>query len=658
MTTSYETLTAPPQESTTKHAKSTTTANVKGILMHDQPLLARHDRPRSASIDTDNSDQTNQSFRQLSDQAKLSSQDFIELTRISRKKDDIEHHIANLQSWPTWDPFKEVSSYSADTQSLQRSRDVLDAIARSLRVRQDKCTHLEHDVQQFNLEDMKRLRTVAKAISKRHLSGSDTDLLELALETVYALDKLWRLLRDRRTEHDLTELRLQWENMVCSSWEDVAILRRDIEAFEHKCKALMALRLNSNGASASDATPIDTLQATNKKRSLSSTHSSSKLATESVKLEASRLVLRIRSFDTEKVRPAGRFLDLLIDQRQVPERLIDEQEKLEDALPQPTAIEARSSEVSSSLGLRAISNPEAQEVSTPSTAMHRVQGLSPISANGVAGSNLASTPSDTAKARVTPHTPSRNTNFGHRARKTSASSMSSVPSRNASSRYRSNPRDALDVAVGNIVNRMPMSVSIKAANLADIPTSHRSSMNKDLSGQYWIGDPEPRLCFCRILPSSTVMVRVGGGWQELSEFLMQHYTHLSIRGFQTDPLLANTCMARPCSSLAWLRSASGPAGSPRLKSRSSAGSLRSPETMRTGTPHQPSRIVTMPAMTRESALPSTHKLFPRIIPIKTPEQVVFEHKDSKYSTPCKTETELSSSGSASSIIIHSPSPSF
>ncbi|SPO19901.1 uncharacterized protein UTRI_00300_B [Ustilago trichophora] len=656
MTASDETLTALPQDSTTKHAQSSTTANVKSILMHDQPLLAKHDRLRSASIDTNDSDQTDQSFRQLSHQATLSSQDFIELTRISRKKDDIEHHITNLQSWPTWDPFKDVSSYSADTKSLQRSRQVLDAIAGSLRVRQDRCTHLEHDIQQFNLEDMKRLRTVAKAISKRHLSGSDTDLLELALETVYALDKLLRLLRDRRTEHDLTMLRLQWENMVCSSWQDVVILRRDIEAFEHKCKALMAPRPNSNGASASVATSIDTHQATNKKRPLSSTHSSSKLATESMKLEASRLVLRIRSFETEKVRPAGRFLDLLIDQRQVPEKLIDEQEKLEEALPQPTAIEARSSEVSLRLGLRAISNPEAQEIPPPSTAMHCGQGTSPTSPNGVAGSNLASTSSDSAKARVTPQTPSRNTNVGSRARKTSASSMSNVPLRHTSNRYRSNPRDALDVAVGNIVNRMPMSVSIKAANLADIPSSHNSSTIKDLSGQYWIGDPEPRLCFCRILPSSTVMVRVGGGWQELSEFLTQHYAHLSIRGFQNDPLLASTCMARPGSSLAWLRSASGPAGSTRLRARSSAGSLRSPETVRMGTPHHPSRIVTMPAMTRDSALPSTHKLAPRIIPIATPEQVTVEHDHPRYSTPCKA-SELSSSGSASSIIIHSPSPS-
>lgn len=36
------------------------------------------------------------------------------------------------------------------------------------------------------------------------------------------------------------------------------------------------------------------------------------------------------------------------------------------------------------------------------------------------------------------------------------------------------------------------------------------------AGRYWIGQP-PKLCYCRILRSRTVMVRVGGGWVELSK---------------------------------------------------------------------------------------------------------------------------------------------
>lgn len=46
----------------------------------------------------------------------------------------------------------------------------------------------------------------------------------------------------------------------------------------------------------------------------------------------------------------------------------------------------------------------------------------------------------------------------------------------------------------------------------------------DESGRYWIGTGgKARLCFCRILRSRTVMVRVGGGWVELSRYLMDRF---------------------------------------------------------------------------------------------------------------------------------------
>ena len=73
--------------------------------------------------------------------------------------------------------------------------------------------------------------------------------------------------------------------------------------------------------------------------------------------------------------------------------------------------------------------------------------------------------------------------------------------------YIANPKNKLDVAVGDVVNKLP--VDIKVELVADTW--------KDQSGKYWIGDTDPKLCFCRILRSQTVMVRVGGGWQELSK---------------------------------------------------------------------------------------------------------------------------------------------
>lgn len=75
--------------------------------------------------------------------------------------------------------------------------------------------------------------------------------------------------------------------------------------------------------------------------------------------------------------------------------------------------------------------------------------------------------------------------------------------------YVANPKNKLDVAVGDVVNKLPVNVNINVEVVADTW--------KDQSGKYWIGDQEPKLCFCRILRSQTVMVRVGGGWQELSK---------------------------------------------------------------------------------------------------------------------------------------------
>jgi len=74
-------------------------------------------------------------------------------------------------------------------------------------------------------------------------------------------------------------------------------------------------------------------------------------------------------------------------------------------------------------------------------------------------------------------------------------------------RYIPNPKSKLDVAVGDVVNNLPVGINIEGL----------TETWQDKSGKYWIGNQDPKLCFCRILRSETVMVRVGGGWQELSK---------------------------------------------------------------------------------------------------------------------------------------------
>jgi hypothetical protein len=52
-----------------------------------------------------------------------------------------------------------------------------------------------------------------------------------------------------------------------------------------------------------------------------------------------------------------------------------------------------------------------------------------------------------------------------------------------------------------------------------------AEVHRDEVGKYWIGDP-PKLYYARILRSRTVMLRVGGGWQELGSFLSTHFDQI------------------------------------------------------------------------------------------------------------------------------------
>lgn len=81
-------------------------------------------------------------------------------------------------------------------------------------------------------------------------------------------------------------------------------------------------------------------------------------------------------------------------------------------------------------------------------------------------------------------------------------------------RPRPSPRNMnkLDAAVRQVLDSLDVNIPVVAAG----------DKSGDIeSGRYWIGTgPKARLCFCRILRSRTVMVRVGGGWVELGRYLI------------------------------------------------------------------------------------------------------------------------------------------
>lgn len=74
--------------------------------------------------------------------------------------------------------------------------------------------------------------------------------------------------------------------------------------------------------------------------------------------------------------------------------------------------------------------------------------------------------------------------------------------------YVADPDNDLDIEIGRIVNETPYRVKVK--------------MVPGEVGRYWFGNLNPKLAYCRVLKSKMVMVRVGGGWTELSQFLRDH----------------------------------------------------------------------------------------------------------------------------------------
>ncbi|KAI6004062.1 hypothetical protein EDD15DRAFT_2385150 [Pisolithus albus] len=189
---------------------------------------------------------------------------------------------------------------------------------------------------------------------------------------------------------------------------------------------------------------------------------------------------------------------------------------------------------------RSVSGPIGQQPTTTTSSLYnstfasrqRTSSLSsnaPIPASrpslsarprGQTRSRASPTPSElSSNSRSNYHRPSSSLSTWSRAPRQSFPSSNRIqtPPRKTQpppkKAYVANPKNKLDVAVGDVVNKLPVNINVEVV----------ADTWKDQSGKYWIGDQEPKLCFCRILRSQTVMVRVGGGWQELSKFIKDHF---------------------------------------------------------------------------------------------------------------------------------------
>ena len=180
------------------------------------------------------------------------------------------------------------------------------------------------------------LRLRLKAATQRNLSPEDTDLIELTLTTIYDLDRLLHLLRDRSENMELLGVRLSWEEQRAAAWVDRRNIIADLEAF-------LATRARWTPNAYGVLSPEVTLSRRPSTTSLSSDSSAlpapSSLSRsarfklgEILSRDAAQFVGRVTSLRLGKISAAGKALDKLIDNSRapVPEELLDEQDRLED----------------------------------------------------------------------------------------------------------------------------------------------------------------------------------------------------------------------------------------------------------------------------------------------------------------------------------------
>lgn len=206
------------------------------------------------------------------------------------------------------------------------------------------------------------------------MSAHDTDLIELTLDTLNALDKLLHLLRSRNILLDLALAERSWEADRILWWKEFHSLTSSVENFVNR-RARWSVSVYSRGLHSDDRDrggsedssslsparsfldlpppssphPISTPSSPNPspiplqaQASPTPSHHSNKgmvvsatsrfMLVDKVELEASRLMARITDLDLRFTRPAAEKLDELMSLGKVPDELLDEQDKMEDRI--------------------------------------------------------------------------------------------------------------------------------------------------------------------------------------------------------------------------------------------------------------------------------------------------------------------------------------
>ncbi|KAG8970915.1 hypothetical protein FRC05_011683 [Tulasnella sp. 425] len=160
----------------------------------------------------------------------LAPDDINEIREFLKRKDWIEQKIRLYETMPDIDVFAGV-----DELALHPGQPITGA---SLPTREEyefwleEQQGIEREMEYFDKGDLNRLKKFAKTKSREsNLSADDTDLVELTLTTLLALEKLNAHLRRRSDRIEALRLRLLWEDQRMEAWKDRQELLGDLEGF-------------------------------------------------------------------------------------------------------------------------------------------------------------------------------------------------------------------------------------------------------------------------------------------------------------------------------------------------------------------------------------------------------------------------------------------
>ena len=161
-------------------------------------------------------------------------------------------------------------------------------------------------------------------------------MIEITLTTIYELDKLLHLLRDRSENLDLLRVRLTWEEQRRAAWNERTKIMEDLKSF---------LRTRARWSPSVYEAVVPEQTTPHRRGSMASTSSESSIVSspgfsrsarfklaELLSWDATHFTGRITTLRHGKVNAAGKALDKLIDnsRKPVPEELLDEQDSLEE----------------------------------------------------------------------------------------------------------------------------------------------------------------------------------------------------------------------------------------------------------------------------------------------------------------------------------------